>query len=169
MGTGSPVPFSRRDFLKVSGAGGIALASGAVLVGCGSSGSSPESSKSAGAIKRGGTFRVGLIGGSGSSETLDPNGLTPSDLAVYRIQNVFSKLTDMDHTGNYVPQLAESLEPNSDASEWVVKIRPGVQWHDGSDVTADDVIYSFQRVLNPKFKATLGAATATSRWWIRLE
>jgi peptide/nickel transport system substrate-binding protein len=150
--TSRPVP-SRRDFLKVSGA---ALAGGAVLVGCGSSTSPAPAAK--GAIKKGGTFRVGLIGGSGSSETLDPNGLTPSDLAVYRIQNVFSKLTDMDHTGNYVPQLAESLEPNGDASEWVVKIKPGVQWHDGSDVTADDVIYSFQRVLNPKYKATLGAA-----------
>jgi peptide/nickel transport system substrate-binding protein len=134
----------------------MALAGGAALVGCStSSGPSPGSSST---IKRGGTFRVGLIGGSGSSETLDPNGLTPSDLALYRIQNVFSKLTDMDHTGNYVPQLAESLEPNSDASVWVVKIRKGVHWHDGSEVTADDVIYSFQRVLDPKNKATLGAA-----------
>ncbi len=155
----SAVPFSRRDFLKTAGAGGVVLASGAVLAGCStSSTTSSSTSASAAAIKRGGTFRVGLIGGSGSSETLDPNGLTPSDLAVYRVQNVFSKLTDMDHTGNYVPQLAESLEPNSDASVWVVKLRPGVQFHDGSDVTADDVIYSFQRVLDPKNKATLGAA-----------
>src|SRR5579862_9466294 len=153
----SPVPFSRRDFLRTAGAGGVVLATGGVLAGCTSSSSSPSASTTA-TIKKGGTFRVGLIGGSGSSETLDPNGLTPSDLALYRIQNVFSKLTDMDHTGNYVPQLAESLEPNSDASQWVVRLRPGVLWHDGSDVTADDVIYSFQRVLNPKNSATLGAA-----------
>ena len=156
----SPVPFSRRDFLRTAGAGGVVLATGGVLAGCTSSSSSPSASTTASTatIKKGGTFRVGLIGGSGSSETLDPNGLTPSDLALYRIQNVFSKLTDMDHTGNYVPQLAESLEPNSDASQWVVRLRPGVLWHDGSDVTADDVIYSFQRVLNPKNSATLGAA-----------
>src|ERR1700685_3488041 len=99
----SAVPFSRRDFLKTARAGGVVRASGAVLAGCSTSSTSSSTSAAAGAIKRGGTFRVGLIGGSGSSETLDPNGLTPSDLAVYRVQNVFSKLTDMDHTGKYLP------------------------------------------------------------------
>ena len=152
--------FSRRDFLGAAGAGGFALATGAAGLGRGGLSTSPRStsSQSTGSIKKGGTFRVGLIGGSGSSETLDPNAITSSDLMTYRIQNVFSKLTDINHTGNYVPQLAESLEPNGDASEWVVRIKKGVVWHDGSDVTADDVIYSFKRVLNPKYSATLGAA-----------
>lgn len=149
---------SRRDFLRVAGGGGFALASGATKLGLATARSTSASSPRSRLVKRGGSFRVGLIGGSGSSETLDPNGLTPSDLAAYRIQNVFSKLTDIDHSGNYVPQLAESLEPNSDNSVWDVRIRPGVLWHDGSDVTADDVIYSFQRVLDPKNSATLGAA-----------
>lgn len=145
---------SRRDFLRAAGASGLVVAAGPSLVREGVGAAESTAHK----IRRGGTFRVGIIGGSGSSEVLDPNGLTPNDLAIYRVQNTFSKLTDLDDAGNYVPQLAESLEANKNASEWTVRLKSGVEWHDGSDLTADDVIYSFQRVLNPKNAATLSAA-----------
>ena len=41
-----------------------------------------------------------------------------------------------------MPELAESWEPNADATEWVFKLRKGVQFSNGKEMTAADVVYS---------------------------
>ena len=47
--------------------------------------------------------------------------------------------------------VAESIEPeHGKADSWVVKIRPGIEFHNGKTVTADDVIFSLKRILDPK-------------------
>ncbi|MCG8547933.1 MAG: ABC transporter substrate-binding protein, partial [Alphaproteobacteria bacterium] len=50
-----------------------------------------------------------------------------------------------------VPGLAESwsVDPKNN-KRWVFKLRKGVKFHDGSDFTADDVVWNFQKVRNPK-------------------
>ena len=42
------------------------------------------------------------------------------------------------------PALAESYEANSDLTEWTFHLRPGVKFHDGSDLDAQDVITSYE-------------------------
>src|SRR5439155_26603178 len=55
--------------------------------------------------------------------------------------------------------LAESIEPvKNKADLWVVKLRPGVEFHNGKTVSADDVIFSLQRILDPK-DPKVGAAS----------
>ena len=48
------------------------------------------------------------------------------------------------------PMLATSWKPNTDASVWTYNLRPGVKFNDGTPMTADDVVYSFQQNTDPK-------------------
>ena len=54
--------------------------------------------------------------------------------------------------------LAESIEPNADGTVWQVKLRDGVLWHDGKPVTADDVVFSMERIVDPKDPKVAAAA-----------
>jgi peptide/nickel transport system substrate-binding protein len=47
-------------------------------------------------------------------------------------------------------QLAESAEPNRDASEWTIRLRDGVRFHNGKPLTADDAIFSLRYIGRPK-------------------
>ncbi|WP_460945885.1 ABC transporter substrate-binding protein [Okibacterium endophyticum] len=59
--------------------------------------------------------------------------------------NVFDSLV-MLRNGEFALQLAESVEPNSDATVWTITIRDKVTFHDGSALTADDVLASLEYV-----------------------
>ncbi len=48
------------------------------------------------------------------------------------------------------PMLALSWSPNSDGSIWRFKLRPGVKFRNGASMTADDVVYTFQQLADPK-------------------
>ena len=47
------------------------------------------------------------------------------------------------------PMLALSWSPNTDGSVWTFKLRQGVTFHNGSPMTADDVVYTFQQLSDP--------------------
>lgn len=68
-------------------------------------------------------------------------------MAIFR--NVFDSLVDRDAELNLVPALAESWE-NVDELTWEFKIREGVVFHDGTPLTANDLVFSFERVLDPE-------------------
>ena len=102
--------------------------------------------------KRGGTLRVGLPGGPAATDNLDPHLEGVSGFAQAYRQIVYSKLTDMRPNGSFGGQLAESLTPNKDATAWTIKLKKGITFHDGSELTVDDVIYTFKRILDPANK-----------------
>jgi len=56
--------------------------------------------------------------------------------------------------------LAEALVPNGSTSNWHIKLRKGVTFHNGKPFGADDVIYTLQTILNPK--KPLGGAAVLS-------
>jgi peptide/nickel transport system substrate-binding protein len=84
----------------------------------------------------------------GGPETLDP-ALAYETAGGEIIQNVYETLVfyDGEATDKFVPQLAESWEISPDGTVYTFKIRSGVKFHDGADLTASDVAYSFQRGL----------------------
>jgi len=149
---------SRREFLKRSAAATAGVVVGAPLLSaCGGSGSgsSPGSSASSAATGtpvRGGRLRLAITGG-GSSDQLNP--LTSVNNADYaRARALFNQLASTSAAGDPVLELAEEITPNRDLTEWTVRLRKGVLFHDGKEMTADDLIYTLQTVFNPKAPAT---------------
>jgi oligopeptide transport system substrate-binding protein len=67
------------------------------------------------------------------------------------IKSLFDGLMDYEPgTTNLRPGLAESYEASADGMTYVFKLRPGVKFHNGREMTAEDVKYSLDRVTNPK-------------------
>ncbi len=94
-------------------------------------------------------------------QTLDPHS---ASLAVTTrlLSNVYETLVGRDKNFKLVPWLAESWT-QIDTRTWRFKLRPNVKFHDGSPFTADDVVFSLERVLSPnsQLKSTVqGVALA---------
>jgi len=149
---------SRRTMLM--GAGGVVVAGS--LAACGS-GSAPAPSggdtSAAGTPKKGGNFRLGVTGG-GSKDMMDgQNIVTKPDQA--RLVTAFETLLEFDD--DYQLQttgLAESVEADN-PKQYTIKLRDGITFQDGKPLTADDVIYSLQRIGTQANGLTGFAATAT--------
>jgi peptide/nickel transport system substrate-binding protein len=62
-------------------------------------------------------------------------------------RNIFEALIHFDKDDNMLPGLAESWKSLSDTT-WEFKLRKGVKFHDGADFTADDVLFSMERIRN---------------------
>src|SRR5215510_12794876 len=114
----------------------------------GSSGSTGASASPSaiGPPRRGGNLKVGLTGGSGT-DTLDPhNGLTYLDTA--RAQGLYQPLLQLNTNAQAEFVLAEDISPHGSTSEWVIRLRPGITFHDGKPLTANDVIFTLKRIIS---------------------
>src|SRR5687768_1651699 len=87
---------------------------------------------------------------------MDPYALTTnSHFSIY--YSVWDPLSRVDEQGKLVHYLAESWQ-NESPTAWIVKLKKGVKWHDGSPFTAKDVVFSVQRLLDPETKTIWTAA-----------
>jgi peptide/nickel transport system substrate-binding protein len=82
-------------------------------------------------------------------ERLDPAIIANTEI-MQIASNIYSGLIYADH--DLIPRgdLAESWESSKDARVWTFQLRQGVKFHDGEDFTADDVIYCYNRIKDPK-------------------
>jgi peptide/nickel transport system substrate-binding protein len=146
---------TRRKILQGAGAGALFIGGGSILAACGggSSGGGPAATTSGGESEGkpvpGGSLRVGASGGSNTDSLDAHNVLTNADYA--RAAQLYDPLVRLDNKGQPQLVLATSLTPNKTATEWTVKLRKGVKFHDGSPVEAKDVIYSFNRIVKGKY------------------
>jgi len=90
--------------------------------------------------RKGGILRSGNLGGS-SNDDLDPRKITDSVVGLVSWAT-YNQLVEIDDHGKACPELAESWEAKADATEWLINLRQGVQFHHGKELDASDVIYS---------------------------
>ena len=122
---------------KRVGLGAVSLASVALLAACG--------------------------GGSKSATNKDEiNWYTPTEIlsldiskntdqySALAIGNSSSNLLRVDKNGNPKPDLAKSIEVSEDGLTYIATLRDGLKWSDGSALTADDFVYTWQRMVDPK-------------------
>ena len=147
---------TRRGVLQGAAAAGALVALGPVASACGgSSDTGTSASPSAAGPKKGGSLRVGIVGGS-AKDTADPHMASfEPDIAIQ--YNVYDGLLGIDENALVVNHMAEEITPNADGTVWTARLKPGLTWHDGKPVTADDVVYSMERIIDPKAPKT-GAA-----------
>src|SRR5262249_51627572 len=79
-------------------------------------------------------------------DVIDPH-LTTSIATVRIIDLIYENLLGWDDSQRLVPMLAESYETPDDTT-YIFHLRKGVKFHNGREVVADDVLYSYNRVMN---------------------
>ncbi|KRQ96863.1 hypothetical protein CQ10_29870 [Bradyrhizobium valentinum] len=102
--------------------------------------------------KRGGSVKFGLAQGA-TTDSADPATFNHAGTLVPLWGTLANSLTEVDAKGNITPDLAESFESTNKASSWVFKLRRGVTFHNGKDLTADDVVASFRHHMGPNTKS----------------
>ena len=127
---------SRRQFMQGLMATGLALGTATAIV----TGSRDVRAETP---KRGGRVRFSSTG-HGPTDTLDPQ-LFTDGIDYTRGRAHLNNLAQFNDDLSVRPELAESWEVNSNATEFVFHLRKGVTWHDGKDFTADDVVYTMNR------------------------
>jgi peptide/nickel transport system substrate-binding protein/oligopeptide transport system substrate-binding protein len=89
----------------------------------------------------------------------DPATLDPARIGdVYSrsvAQQIFDGLVQFDQTLTIAPALAQFWKASRDGLTWTFTLRKGVKFHHGREVTAEDVVYSFTRILDPKVNSAV--------------
>lgn len=80
-------------------------------------------------------------------ETIDPGKNNYSDSSTI-LQNLFTGLYQVGPEGNLINGCADSYELSDDGLEYTFKLKDGLKWSDGTDLTASDFEYSWKRALN---------------------
>lgn len=145
-------PKTRRQVLQGAAGVSVALGAGGLLAACGGSDkkAAAKPAKDTRAAKgpaKGGNLRVGVQAGS-NKETQDAH--TPNtDPELAWASNLYEPVAQYQPDGTFALVLADSFEATA-PDKWVVKLKDGVEFHNGKTVTADDLIFSIKRIANPK-------------------
>ncbi|MFI1968635.1 ABC transporter substrate-binding protein [Streptomyces cinnamoneus] len=133
---------NRRQLLWAGGGMGVA----ALLTACGGDKESATSpAGDGGEPRRGGTLRVGALGRA-SAITRDPHGTQGNESDYLIISLVHDTLAAPGAKSNTVPRLASGWTSSPDLTTWRLTLAKGAAFHDGTPVTAADVVWSLRRL-----------------------
>lgn len=89
---------------------------------------------------------------SANPATLDPQKME-GDVEGNYARQLFETLVTSDSTGHVLPGAASSWEHSADFKTWTFHLRPEAKWSNGDPVVADDFVFAFQRLADPKTAA----------------
>ena len=125
---------SRRDFLGRAAALGVSAATANALLSTAAQAAGP---------RNGGTLKLGMQGGA-ATDSMDP--ALAANQVTFSVNRAWGEeLVRLSATGQLEPRLATEWHSSPDAKAWVFKIRKGVQFHNGKEMTPDDVVATMQR------------------------
>ncbi len=150
---------SRRDAIKLMVAAGMTTMTAGSLV-------TAASEANAATPRKGGTLKAAFHV-HGPNDTLDPLAFI-SEADYSRGRAHYNSLVQLSDDIVPQPELAESFEANKDASEWTFKLRKNVEFHDGSKLTADDIIYSMNRHLGEESTSVAKGLVAAVKEWKKM-
>ncbi|MDB5161027.1 MAG: hypothetical protein JWO96_407 [Candidatus Saccharibacteria bacterium] len=99
----------------------------------------------------GGLYNEGIIGTFTNANPLYATGA--ADTAVSRL--VFSGLFKYDDKNQLVGDLAQEWKPGAGANQYLVILKQGIKWHDGTSFTADDVVFTYKTIQNIEAQSSL--------------
>ena len=141
------VTWNRRQFLQWTGGSAALLA----LSACAPAPAQPTQSTNAvspGQPQRGGTLRLAF---PDAFYQFDPafNSGYANEAALVMIYEQLVRIDMSDPTFTLQPMLAESWTTSEDGLTWTFALRQGVQFHHGAGLSAQDVVYTYERILDP--------------------
>ncbi len=142
------------------------IASGATIAAAGSIVTSAKVALAA-TPKKGGKIKF-AADGHGPADTLDPSKNT-STIDYTRGRALYNSLTQINDDLTTRPELAQEYSANKDFTEWTFKLRNDVKFHDGSPLTADDVIFSMNRHLGEKSASSAKPLVADVKEWKKVD
>ena len=140
---------TRRELVKGTAILGAAVTLNPLLSACGGSTGTEASPMASPSPTTGGVLKLGIVGGS-AQDTMDchPAVSVADDI---RMPQIWDPLLTYDHNLKLGPALAEEATANATADVWMIRLRPDVTFHNGKTLTAADVVYTWNKVLDPKY------------------
>ena len=146
---------SRRGFLRGISSVAALVGVGSFLAACDAQGTPEQAPGTAvaqlGPAVVGGNLRVAFGETNSGAFNLDP---ATSKRLYESLSALYGYLVRYGPKYNLVGDLATSWTSNAAATQWTFTLRPGVRFHNGQPFTADDVVYTFQRALDPATGST---------------
>jgi peptide/nickel transport system substrate-binding protein len=143
---------------KIAGAV-FAVVGPALLAACGGGEGVDVDGEGSGSGSQSGGVLTAAIGGE--PDNLDPHN-TSAYFSFQVLENVYDTLVEPDENLEMQPSIAESWETSEDQLTWTFALREGVKFSDGSDLTAEDVAYSYNRIIDEELSSSYRFAEVKS-------
>jgi len=148
---------SRREFLRLATLLGLSVAAAQTLAGCGAAAPAPSAvvptaggGAAAGAIKRGGRLTVGT-----NVQAIDHPARLAWVHSANQVRQIAEYLTETGPDNITRPWLLDRWEADQDVKTWTLHLRQGVKFNNGDELTADDVVFTFNQWLDPATKSSM--------------